>query len=78
MWSLLENLELMRARKVIFHHVDEAIVVFDGASWILHQKCSGFSEAAAEIAAEGGEFGTEFVVRFTAGNGEIRRQIYHR
>lgn len=74
--SLLKDLELVRARKIPLHHVDEAIVVFHGASRILHQKCSGLPEAAAEVAAEGGELGTELVVR-VAGNGKIGREIYH-
>ncbi|OIW15120.1 hypothetical protein TanjilG_08607 [Lupinus angustifolius] len=71
MSSLLEDFESMRAGKVLLHHVNEVIVVLNGALWILHQKCYVVFDAAVVIGVEGSELGSEFLIALNAGNGEI-------
>ncbi|OIW02194.1 hypothetical protein TanjilG_21847 [Lupinus angustifolius] len=71
MGSLLEDFESMRAGKVLLHHVNEVIVVMNGAWWILHQKCYAIFNAAVVISVEGGELGSEFLIALNAENCEI-------
>lgn len=52
MRPLLEAFERIRALKIPFHHVNEAIVVLSRASRILHQKRPGFPQTPAHGGAQ--------------------------
>jgi hypothetical protein len=51
--SFLKDFELMWSGKVLLHHINEAIVVFDGTSGIFDKECSCFAKVTANIGAEG-------------------------
>ncbi|RWW13081.1 hypothetical protein GW17_00023231 [Ensete ventricosum] len=48
----LEALELLRSPKISLHHVEEPIIVLDGAPWVLHEQRPGVPEAPAHGRAE--------------------------
>lgn len=48
----LEALELLRSPKISLHHVEEPIVVLDGAPWVLHEQRPAVPEAPAHRRAE--------------------------
>lgn len=68
---LLAALELLRALEVLLHHIDEAIVVLDGASGILDEKSSGLRQTPTDFRAKRNEVGSE-----VAGGGQVGGEIY--
>lgn len=48
----LEALELFRSPKISLHHVEEPIIVLDGAPWVLHEQRPAVPEAPAHRRAE--------------------------
>lgn len=50
--SLMAVFEVAGFWEVTLHHVDEAIVVLDGAARVLDEERAGFPEAAADLGAE--------------------------
>lgn len=75
--SLVEEFEVVRLGEVAFHHVNEAIVVLDGAARILHEQRAGLPESAADLGAEvwvplAGETGREIYdgeIHWSVGDG---------
>lgn len=69
---LVEEFEVVGGGEVPLHHVDEAIVVLDAASRVLHQQCTRLPQHAAHLAAQGGD---SWVL--LPGVGQVRRQIHN-
>ena len=74
MRPFLADLEVVRGIEVIFHHVNEAIVVLYGASGVLDEKSSCVSQTPAYFGAERKDVGGEVA----GGEGQVGREINHR
>jgi len=64
----MEEFEVLGLGEVVFHHINEAIVVLNGAARVLHEQRAGLPERAADL-------GTEVWVPVA---GETGREIYDR